>query len=399
MLRSVRGRGAVLLHGKRVGELTFRSGGSEFVYDDDLLDPGHEVLGQVFEESPRGRFRTPTGLPAWFANLVPERGSGLRRYYAARFGAREIDDARLLLSLGEDLLGAATVVPLDMPDEGVLVDRAELRMREGGIHLSALTGAQPKMSVARDGERLTLPAEGETGGWIVKFPNVTWGGLVENEFLMMRWAATAGLVVPAVDLLPAQDVPDLFESQFTSESRVFVVERFDRDGPDRIHIEDFAQVTDRYPIDRDRDTTYDAIGAFILRRVGADGFAEYVRRLSAMVVMGNGDAHLKNWSLRYADGRTPALSPAYDLVCTTVYRNLGRRLVFTLGGQSDSDRVGAAEFERFAETAGSRPDEVVDLATGTARALREAWPEVRDPALAPELVAHIDERLDTHPLA
>ena len=196
MLRSVRGRAAVLLQGKEVGEITFRSGGSEFVYDDDLLDPEHRVLGQVFEESPRGRFRVPTGLPAWFANLVPERGSGLRRYYAARFGVKEVDDARLLLSLGQDLLGAATVVPVVVPDEGVLVDRTELRLSGQGVHLSALTGAQPKMSVARDGERLTLPAEGDTGGWIAKFPDPMWGGLVENEFMMMRWAAAAGLDVP-----------------------------------------------------------------------------------------------------------------------------------------------------------------------------------------------------------
>lgn len=44
---------------------------------------------------------------------------------------------------------------------------------------------------------------------------------------------------------------------------------------------------------------------------------EFVRRFVAFILMGNTDAHLKNWALLYPDGVTPQLSPLYDPVCVT----------------------------------------------------------------------------------
>src|SRR5690606_34516246 len=42
---------------------------------------------------------------------------------------------------------------------------------------------------------------------------------------------------------------------------------------------------------------------------------EFIGRLVAFILMGNTDAHLKNWAVVYADGVTPRLSPLYDPVC------------------------------------------------------------------------------------
>jgi serine/threonine-protein kinase HipA len=44
-----------------------------------------------------------------------------------------------------------------------------------------------------------------------------------------------------------------------------------------------------------------------------------MRRLAFMVLSGNADAHLKNWSLLYPDGVRPRLAPVYDLVSTVMY--------------------------------------------------------------------------------
>jgi serine/threonine-protein kinase HipA len=46
---------------------------------------------------------------------------------------------------------------------------------------------------------------------------------------------------------------------------------------------------------------------------------EFVRRIVFSAAIGNTDMHLKNWTLLYPDGRTPKLSPAYDLVSTIAY--------------------------------------------------------------------------------
>ncbi|MBL8926617.1 MAG: HipA domain-containing protein [Pseudonocardia sp.] len=398
MLKAVHGSARVLLHRREVGELTFAAGGCTFRYTDDLLDPEHQVLGQEFEEAPRKLYRESVGLPAWFANLLPEPGSGLRRFYAALFDERQVDDARLLLTLGDDLPGAATVVPSDVPAEGFLVQPAIARVEQTGVHLSALAGAQPKMSVQRDGKRLTLPGRGEAGGWIVKFSSGSFPSLTENEYLMMRWAAEAGLDVPEIDLLPAESVPHVFD-ELQPGSLAYVVKRFDRGAEgQRVHIEDLAQATGIIPALRFHGATYDNIGVLVRALTGDSGFAEYLRRLVAMVVMGNTDAHLKNWSLRYPDGRTPTLAPAYDLVCTTFYRTLSRQLVFPIGGRHRPDAADLDAFEQVAEAAGYPDGEASAVVLETAERLRDAWREVRREPLLPELIAHIDERLERHPL-
>ncbi len=398
----VRGTAEVLLDGSAVGRLEFERGGSSFHYQADLLDRRHPVLGQVFEERPRARHSSPVGLPHWFANLLPEVGSGLRRYYMAQWGDRHLDDARLLLALGEDLPGAVTVVPLDVPESGILIAPAVATVSAEGMHLSALAGAQLKMSVIRVGERLTLPAEGGSGGLIAKLPERTFESLCENEYLMMRWAAAAGLEVPDVDLVAAGRVPQIFDAVVEPSSLVYVVTRFDR-GPDgaKIHIEDLAQVADVPPVLRDRGATYDTIAALLNEITDEASVLEYVRRLVAMVLMGNTDAHLKNWPLIYRDGHTPRLSPAYDLVCSTVYRQLAiGALTFPLGGERMPGLVDLNCFRRLAGVAGVAEESVVDVAAGAAEAMATAWPEIRraDGGLFPSLADHIDTRLAKHPL-
>jgi serine/threonine-protein kinase HipA len=60
--------------------------------------------------------------------------------------------------------------------------------------------------------------------------------------------------------------------------------------------------------------------------------------------------HLKNWSLLYPDGRTPTLSPAYDLVSTVPYLP-GDRLALNLAGTKEFAEVTLARFGRLAERA------------------------------------------------
>ena len=66
---------------------------------------------------------------------------------------------------------------------------------------------------------------------------------------------------------------------------------------------------------------------------------EFVRRLVFSVLIGNGDMHLKNWSLLYPDGRTPLLSPAYDFVSTVPYIP-GDSLALSFGGAKSLDGIG-----------------------------------------------------------
>jgi serine/threonine-protein kinase HipA len=46
---------------------------------------------------------------------------------------------------------------------------------------------------------------------------------------------------------------------------------------------------------------------------------EFLARTVAAILMGNTDAHLKNWALIYPDGRQPRLAPVYDCVCVAAF--------------------------------------------------------------------------------
>jgi hypothetical protein len=87
-----------------------------------------------------------------------------------------------------------------------------------------------------------------------------------------------------------------------------------------VSIEDFAQVLDVRPTHHDkyRSANFETI-ARILGEVAPASAEEFMRRLVFNVAIGNGDAHVKNWSLRYEDRLRPLLSPAYDLVSTIQY--------------------------------------------------------------------------------
>ncbi|MFI5907384.1 HipA N-terminal domain-containing protein [Dactylosporangium sp. NPDC051541] len=108
----------VRLHGRRVGLLHYNKGRTEFVYEDDLDTPEHRTLGQIFEEAPRAPRRARTGVPDWFANLLPE--GALRRQIVRELGGGNIGDfTLLLLRLGGDLPGAVTVHAGSMPEDDV----------------------------------------------------------------------------------------------------------------------------------------------------------------------------------------------------------------------------------------------------------------------------------------
>jgi serine/threonine-protein kinase HipA len=83
---------------------------------------------------------------------------------------------------------------------------------------------------------------------------------------------------------------------------------------------------------------------------GEAGTYEFFRRLVFSVLIGNGDMHLKNWSLLYPDRRTPVLSPAYDFVATFPYIP-NDSLALSFGGSRSLSEIGTDQVRRFADTA------------------------------------------------
>lgn len=384
----------VLLGEREVGVLTLRAGRVTFQYSDRGFE--RPVLGLAYEYNPRKRETAPGGqLPPWFANLLPERESGLRRLITAQLGLKSVADFSLLVHLGEDLPGAVRVICDEPGPQDSETERAWRRPEARKMSFS-LAGMQVKLSMVRTGDKFLY--EGTGGDWIVKFPSNRHDLLPENEHAMMTWLTLSGVEVPPHELVPADALTDIPDGLIRPGERAFAIRRFDRQAGKRIHQEDFAQVFDLLPQEKDRGRA-EHIGAVVHRECPGD-LEEYVRRLTACVIIGNTDEHLKNWSLQYPDGRSRRLSPAYDFVSVTSYETF-RRDVLTLpvGEQNDPSFITLDHFRQFADSVGADQERVTAAVSETVEAMALSWSSVGRECPVPPFVAdHIEARLRTLPL-
>lgn len=386
----------VYLGERRVGTLGYLDGNTWFDYEDRA--PLHPVLGQGFEVTPERRRTASGALPEWFSNLLPEPGSGLRSLIGRELGRANPHDFQVISFIGEDLPGAVRVVP-----ESDVLEIPELAgspsARDSGKIKFSLAGVQAKFSMRWEGKGLVLPMSGQGGDWIAKLPDRRFPEVPANEYSMLTWARLVGIDVPEIKLVSGTDVSGIPDGLISETETVFAIRRFDRDAGARIHQEDFAQVREVSVESKYDRATYSGIARF-LNAVCPEDVDEYLRRLTAIVVMGNLDAHLKNWTLRYPDGRSARLSPAYDLVSVSAYEEFrSEELAFPVNGGRVAKLITYDNFRSLARRAAIDPERAVGIAKVTVEALVDAWPQVKDECPIPEFVAsHIEHRLETLPL-
>jgi Uncharacterized protein related to capsule biosynthesis enzymes len=209
---------------------------------------------------------------------------------------------------------------------------------------------------------------------IIKPEPARFGGLVDNEAFCMDLARACELSVARVR-----------KAETRSGVRFLVVDRYDRDLTAdpirRLHQEDFCQA-----LGRPSDTKYQAEGgpSFVeavelVRACTPVPAQELPRLLRAMIfnwIVGNCDAHGKNYSLLYDQG-APALAPLYDLVSTVIYPELTTRLAMSVDGARKLDEVTRTAWEQLAKDASYRPafvsstiDDLLDRAAIESAALR-----------------------------
>lgn len=349
----------VFLHDQLVGLILRRDDLTRFAFLDDYwTNAERAVLGLRFEDDRNARHRAHLRLPPWFSNLLPE--GRLREWIASACKTpiqREMD---LLAQVGHDLPGAVRVlrsddaVTLDMSDDEPYSKRFDETNKRWSF---SLAGVGLKFSMLARGDRLVIPGVGEGGDWILKLPDPMYPEVPRNELAMMTLARSVGIDVPEVRLVHRDQVGDLPEAVWSGvEEWAYAVRRFDR-GSDRelIHIEDMAQVRGFYP-----DATsgspgkysgsYETVGALYYRGHDIRSLQEFARRVAFNIVIGNGDAHLKNWSLIYSDRRIPGISPAYDLVATFMYRppdSGPEDMALRFGRSRRFDEVRVSTFERL----------------------------------------------------
>jgi len=130
-----------------------------------------------------------------------------------------------------------------------------------------------------------------------------------------------------------------------------------------------------------------------------EDLAELVRRMTFNTLIGNGDMHLKNWSLIYPDRKNAALAPAYDFVSTIPYIPNDSAALNVSRSTSFND-FSADELTHFAAKAAIPEKLVLDTARGTVARFHEVWAaEKAHLPMSKDVPAAIDAHLPRVPIA
>ncbi|MGX1812047.1 type II toxin-antitoxin system HipA family toxin [Nocardia sp. NPDC055321] len=298
-----------------------------FAYDADYLnDPAAPPVAFTLPKQNR-RFRATGGsVPAFFAGLLPE---GLRlTAITTATRTSEDDHLSLLLAVGADTIGDVRVLPTGAnpvepqplfetadttdADFATLFTRATSADPDD-LDRTALPGVQIKVSA----QMISTPITTRSGPAILKLNPPDHPHLVENENFFLDMAAACGIRTPTHHLATDRNgVPALF------------VDRFDRviEGGEvrRLAQEDACQILGRYPAAKYRVSLQEAITGLadaVSLGMGSGPLATLqVLEIAAFsYLIGNGDLHAKNLSIRQAPNGIWELTPAYDLLTTQPY--------------------------------------------------------------------------------
>jgi len=321
-------------------------------------------------------------------------------------GVRDGQSFALLAAWGRDVSGAVEVVAGGVDTDDEPDEDAEPSPRLGappapGFRLSALAGMQLKFSMSMVNDRLALPAGGAGGQWIVKLPGRDYPDLSHIEAATMTWARYSGFEVPVHFVRPVAELDGIPRPWLGDAVNAFVVQRFDRrkDGG-KVHQEDLCQALGQYPDNKygnqpHKRISFDGALRLVTDLSGEDVGREMARRMGFAIASGNGDAHLKNWSLLWGDATRPTLTPCYDLVSTVSFPSRlgwdqqgGPRLALRLGDQEHFACIDRNASDALAKKS-RQPWATEELISGIELA-RVGWRQVEP--IAPQVMREAIER-------
>ncbi|EXD30388.1 MULTISPECIES: type II toxin-antitoxin system HipA family toxin [Acinetobacter] len=205
---------------------------------------------------------------------------------------------------------------------------------------TSLAGMQPKVSIPNANTVQTDRAVPQKD-LIVKSFDAEFPLLTVNEFVCMQAARHCGLEPP--------------KTYLSENLETYVVERFDRssDGT-KLGYEDFTTLMKK---SNGPNAKYTSSYETLLKAtyLYTSSVAEVEKMYKYIVfncLIGNGDAHLKNFALQYSpDMKNIFVSPPFDLTHTLIYESIDHKMVLKLAGSKAfpdrSHLIKLAESDRF----------------------------------------------------
>jgi serine/threonine-protein kinase HipA len=313
----------------------------------------------------------------YFAGILPEEGK--RDIIARNLGISVGNDFALLKEIGGECAGAVIFLPageqLDnhagkykqLTEQELANIIQELPIKplmagKDGIRLS-LAGAQDKIAVYIENNKIFIPIDGALSTHIIKPAHQRFQGLIFNEYICLKLAKLSGLHVANAEVASVKGMNYL------------LIERFDRkinkDGKKvRLHQEDFCQALGIIS-----EMKYEAEGGpnlktcfNLVRKISSRPAIDLQRLLDAVIfnfLVGNNDAHGKNFSFLYFSKDDVRLAPLYDIISTAYYPELSNKMAMKIGGEYIAERVRPNHFGKLAiDTGLAKPrvkERIVDL--------------------------------------
>ena len=199
----------------------------------------------------------------------------------------------------------------------------------------SISGVQPKLSIKLNKETKQLEIVATGGEYILKPQTLTFPYIPQNENLCMTIASQLGINVPPHSLIKLKD-----------NNWAYIVKRFDRIQENKIHQEDFWQIL----VKKDKYLgSHEEIGKKLIEISEIPGLdiQLFYARVVFNFIIGNGDAHLKNFSITYDKTGQVRLSPAYDIVSSKLV--IPQEEDFALSINGKKNKITRKDFDILAE--------------------------------------------------
>jgi serine/threonine-protein kinase HipA len=356
----------VIYHGRSIGELQQTdSGRLGFAYSPAWLNSNQKrplsyslpLREAAFDE------RECIGF---FGGLLPEERN--RDVIAKNLGITSKNDFAMLKEIGGECAGAISLMPIGEPIniqepkytylserelEAILLQLPQTPLLAGSkeIRLS-LAGAQNKLALFKDDKGFALPLNESPSSHILKPDSQIFPKLVENEAYCLWLAAECGLPTAEAEITE------------TGDQRSLLIKRYDRTIQNnqwvRLHQEDFCQalgISSRIKYQAEGGPGF-ANCFDLIRKASAQPARDLITLFEASIfnyLIGNNDAHGKNFSLLYTpigERFSARLAPLYDLVCTTYFEDLSPRMAMKIGKAYHPSELRLKHWEAFWETIG-----------------------------------------------
>lgn len=348
----------VYLHDIFVGKLIQNATGKlSFVYAAQYLEKNHLAISLSLPL--RKEPYEDDLVKAFFSGFLPDDDA---RYKLAKYlGVSDKNSFALLEIIGGECAGALSLYPhgttsqklsekspeiLDQFKLGEILELLKKRPLLAGyddLRLS-LAGAQSKIAVTVKDNQIALAHGNNPTTHILKPAIEGIDSSAYNELFCMRLAKMVGIDTPHSEI------------QKCNNTSYFLVERYDRikdiDGNvSRLHQEDFCQALGLMPeIKYEREggpsflQCHDLLYRFSSKP--AVDQRKFLERVIFNYLIGNADAHGKNFSLLYKD-KKPELAPTYDLLSTAVYSNLSSKMAMKIGGKYNAEDVALRHWQQL----------------------------------------------------